>query len=655
MAFRGGALVLLTLFYLAPINTLQAQEATHHCAAAKKPAFAHTHKPSAPSVLADQYDVQYVKLDLSVTNQNTAISGTATTRATVTAGGMSAYVFELIPGMVITSATFNGTSVSVTGAGDVRTITLPAPLPAGANFEVAIQYAGTSAGEPGSFPKGLSNMISPSWGNRVTFTLSEAYSAKDWWPAKQSLTDKIDSCDIWITVPGNLKAGSNGVLTGVMDLPGGKKQFRWKNRAPIDYYLISFAVAQYVDYSFYQPLDGGDSVLLQNYVYDNPATLPFYKLQIDSVGRMLSYYSQLFGRYPFWQEKYGHCMAPINGGMEHQTMTTLGNFNTGLSAHELVHQWFGDYVTCGSWSDIWLNEGFAGYGEYLFLDHFHGAAAAAADMTARHNRIMTQPGGSVHVSDTLDEDRLFDSRLTYDKGAAVVHMLRYLANDDALFYSGLRQYLNTFQNSTARTADLKAILSAAYSLDLDTFFQRWIYGEGYPTFSAEWHQADGIVTVAVSQTTSVPGSVPYFVTPVDVQLQSPAGDTIVRLPLHHSSDLFHIAWNKPMTGLTIDPQNWVLNGVGTIIKNPAVTVAALPPTAGITVHPNPTTAAWQITEIPDQSVLRLYNAHGQLLWQQETGKQHNVTIPASGLPSGVYILSLQSAARPTIYRRLIRG
>src|SRR5690606_17382451 len=157
---------------------------------------------------------------------------------------------------------------------------------------------------------------------------------------------------------------------------------------PIDYYLISASVANYTEYSYYAHFTGSnDSMLVQNYVYSNPQTLPFYKDQIDSVGLMIDYLSQLFGRYPFWKEKYGHCMVPIGGGMEHQTMTSLGDFPTTLTVHELGHQWFGDHVTCGSWQDIWLNEGFASYVEYLFAEHFWQPADAFAYMADKHNKV----------------------------------------------------------------------------------------------------------------------------------------------------------------------------------------------------------------------------------------------------------------------------
>src|SRR5690606_19223164 len=156
-------------------------------------------------------------------------------------------------------------------------------------------------------------------------------------------------------------------------------------------------------------LSATDSMLLQDYVYDHPDVLPFFREAMDSTEMMIRYFSEQLGRYPFYQEKYGHCLSPLWGGMEHQTMTTLRHFGFELVAHELAHQWFGDYVTCASWADIWLNEGFATYGEYLALRQLRGDTAARAWLRALHSSVTGNivQGGSVYVADTDNYHRIF--------------------------------------------------------------------------------------------------------------------------------------------------------------------------------------------------------------------------------------------------------
>src|SRR5690606_33758647 len=118
---------------------------------------------------------------------------------------------------------------------------------------------------------------------------------------------------------------------------------------------------------------------------------------------------------------------PLSGGMEHQTMTTQGYFEKGLTTHELGHQWWGDNVTCESWADIWVNEGFASYSEYLMLENLY-PNETTSHMLDIHNNVKSNPNGSVWVQDSLNESRIFSGRLTYDKGAAIVHTFRFIMN-----------------------------------------------------------------------------------------------------------------------------------------------------------------------------------------------------------------------------------
>ena len=158
---------------------------------------------------------------------------------------------------------------------------------------------------------------------------------------------------------------------------------------------------------------------------------------------MITSFSRLLMDYPFSEEKYGHAMAPMGGGMEHQTMTTLQDFGFFLVAHELAHQWFGDHITCGNWQDIWINEGFASYMEYVAAQELLGQEAADGWMTNAMSVAKSRTRGSVFVPEegVEDEYRLFDYALSYKKGAILLHMIRYELDDDDLFFGALRQYL----------------------------------------------------------------------------------------------------------------------------------------------------------------------------------------------------------------------
>lgn len=165
-------------------------------------------KPTIADPAEDQYDVKYVKLNLAISNTSTNLSGDVTTVAQVTATALSSYVFELKYDLAIDSVIVNGNRVTFSSSGDVRTAILTTALSMGATFTAKVFYRGAPvSGDLFSGAEGMNTLVSPSWGNRATFTLSQPYKAKEWWPCKQSLRDKIDSCDIWLTVPDSLKAG----------------------------------------------------------------------------------------------------------------------------------------------------------------------------------------------------------------------------------------------------------------------------------------------------------------------------------------------------------------------------------------------------------------------------------------------------------------
>lgn len=589
----------------------------------------------------DEYDMLHVKMNLSLDNTSVTISGDVTTTARVVASSMPAYVFELNDQLTIDSVKINNQLLNVSTNGYVRTVTLPSPLLQNAVFTVQVFYHGTISSGTSFFSTGIRNQSSPTWGNMVTYTMSEPYDSRDWWPTKQSLTDKIDSADIWVTVPSNLKAGSNGLLQAVTPIPNGQSRYEWKTRYPTDYYLLSISVASYVDYSFYAPLpNSNDSVLVQNYIYDNPATLPFFKSQIDSQRQMIYFLSELYGRYPFWEEKYGNCMVPLSGGMEHQTMTSQGHFGTTLTVHELGHQWFGNNVTCGSWKDVWLNEGFAAYTEYLFVERFWPPSQAYFYLQDKHNNVLLYDTSSVYVNDTTQVDRIFDGRFTYDKGASIVHTLRFVFDNDSLFFATLRDYQSQFAGKTAQISDFKTIAEQNLGKNLDTFFNQWIYSPGHPIYSATWNQNGNWVFVKLNQTSSHP-AINLFSTPVELHLFAPTGDTMIRVYHDQASQTYTFYWDRPMSGLNIDPNDWLLNEFGQITKDLSLNLQGADMQEMI-VFPNPAGEQWHVKNVREETNLRLADLNGRIVWSGKTSG--DISIPAQGLSSGAYLLHFHNSS-----------
>lgn len=617
----------------------QTSTAVEACSAYKQQ-HPETQQPAVADAREEEYDVHYVKLDLAMDNLTTKVSGSVTTQASAVKHNMSEYVFELIADYTIDSVTIDHVLVNVTHLGPVHSALLPFTLAQGTPFEAKVYYHGEVPSGSGLPVLGIRTQAATDWNAHVTYTLSEPYAAREWWPCKQSLEDKIDSSDVWITVPQSLKAGSNGLLQQVTPMPGNTSRYEWKSRNKIDYYLISAAVGPYVDYSFYMHFtDSNDSMLVQNYIYDDPGALPSYKNGIDSTAIMINYFSDRLGRYPFWKEKYGHCLTTLGGGMEHQTMTTLGGFNYMLVAHELAHQWFGDHVTCRTWSDIWLNEGFATYLAWTFMDYSRGSTASFADMEGViHNSVMSQPGGSVYSPDTTNTGRLFDGRLTYNKGAAVIHTLSSLFNDTASFYQMLRDYQQLYAYGNANTEQFKTLAAASLGRNLDTFFNEWIYGEGFPVYNAWWNQQQDQVVIRLQQEGSMPSSVPLFHTALDIRLYAAGGlDTTITVRTDAHIQQYVLHWNRPVERLALDPRNYIINRTDSIKHDHALQTDGFD-TGMYLVYPNPGKDYWNIDGMPAHADLVLCDVSGRTLWKGVTGNYNSARISTTLLSRGMYLL-----------------
>ncbi len=630
-------------------------DAAGKCSTYKQEIFGSLAKTTIASPEEDNYDVRYVKLDLSLSNESVAISAVVTTTAIILSNTLKAYVFELNDSLQIDKILIDGKLANFTHLNGIGVAQLPTQLNRGDTFTSQVYYHGQPKTGNGFFDaSGINNVYLEDWKARVTYTLSEPYASSDWWPCKQSLKDKIDSADIWITIPGGLKAGSNGVLQKITILPDGRQRYEWHTAYSIDYYLLSVSVGAYTEDSYKIALPGvKDSMLITNYIYNTPGAKEHYKPGLDSVVNMIQLYSKLFGTYPFYKEKYGHCLAPLFGGMEHQTMTTCGYSNNSLISHELAHQWFGDYVTCASWKDIWLNEGMASYAEYIYFESYD-KDSAARHMQRFHKKLLppNEAGGTVYTPDTSSYARIFDGRLSYNKAAAVIHTLRYLIDDDNLFFTLLKTYLQQYAFGNASTQDFVALTNKLTQKDFSSFFDQWLYKEGYPVYSTAWNKIGNEVYIKLKQYTTHPQSVPLFALPVELKLQSPEGDTIVRV-MNTMAEQDYVIWmHKPVTGILIDPRNWLLNDDKGTVYMPELGINQVPSNT-IMVLPNPATDRWTLVGLPHGCDMVMTDATGKVIMTDNNGNNSGKVIYAGDWPKGVYVLHLQ-AGNDKRYVKLVK-
>lgn len=513
----------------------------------------------------NKYDLKYLKLDLEVTPNSKYVSGNCTYTMLVTQP-LDTLAIEFKNAMTLDSVLVNDVKRTFTRSNDHIYVKFIPAVAAGTTITAQYFYRGTVV-------NGIYTGTVASNGLTYTATLSESFQAREWFPAKQLLNDKIDSADIWLTTADPNKAGTNGILKEVVPVGGGKSQYRWATRYPMNYYMPCFATGNYMDYTIYaKPAAmNGDSIPIQNFLVNNTTYFNSVKTNLDRTVLFVEKMSELFGLYPFYEEKYGHLHANIGGGMEHQTMSTMATFDLSLIAHELGHQWFGDHVTCGSWRDIWLNEGFATYSEYLMREKLSAlwVNSAATVMNNTHQSVMSSPGGNLYIpeADEYNESRIFSSRLSYNKGSAVIHNLRFEMQSDTAFFNMLKTYQATKANSFALTPDLKVIAEQKSGKDLTDFFNQWVYGEGYPTYNVSYYKqgADTIV-LNISQSTSMPSVTPLFKGLMEYTITSAGEDTTVRLYQTANFQTFKIHYTKGTpSGVIVDPNNWVINKVGYVM------------------------------------------------------------------------------------------
>ncbi|MBX7219322.1 MAG: hypothetical protein K1Y36_05205 [Blastocatellia bacterium] len=431
-------------------------------------------------------DVLNYKLALQVAPGTTNFIGTVDIKAAATSNNFSTFLIDLDRQLNVDSLKVSGVT-GTTGFernGNQISVRFGKPLAAGTEFTVTIAYSGS----PRSFSN-LSNggavFFTTHQGTPIIATLSEPYGSPAWWPCVDNPADKA-TVQMAITVPDPYVAASNGTLTEIREEGNGRKTYLWDEKYPISPYLVSLAVTNYKQFQdTYTALDG-TKMPLTYFVYPEHFDIAQQKFAITR--KAMEIFAPLYGEYPFLKEKYGMAEFPWGGGMEHQTLTSLGGgivasggSSQSIIAHELAHQWWGDNVTCGRWNDIWLNEGFATYSEVLFFEK--NLKVPAGDLMVENyddGRANGALRGTVIAEDLADP--FDDTNAVYDKGAWVLHMLRGLMGDDN-FFKMLREYRQRHAYGNATTPDFQNVCELAYGAPLGDFFNQWVYSQLRPTYA----------------------------------------------------------------------------------------------------------------------------------------------------------------------------
>jgi aminopeptidase N len=577
-------------------------------------------------------DFVYQRMEWEIDPDTLFIKGVITTWFKSKTQNLNEVEFDLHDTLIVDSVTHKNVKLAFQRTQNKLIVTLAHELNEEQLDSVSVYYRGTPpATGSGAFTKTIHEEVPNIW------TLSEPYGAMEWWPCKQSLVDKIDSIDIIVTSPEAYRTASNGVLVSET-VVAGKRRMHWKHRFPVATYLIAISVTNYSNYSDFLELGDGRKIEILNYVY--PENLEDAKLKTPFTADVIALYNELIGEYPFASEKYGHAQFGWGGGMEHQTMSFMGSFNPWLVAHELAHQWFGDYITLGSWQDIWLNEGFATFltglsYERLIDDGFWWPRWKRVNV----ERIVSEPDGSVFVKDTTDVGAIFSGRLSYSKGAYILHMLRWILGDED-FFRGIRSYFNDPEvaNGFARTSQFVKHMETAGDTTLTEFFNDWFYGEGFPVYSARFLPEEKNSTkIVLSQTTSHQ-SVGFFEMPVPVRVYNSAktDSADFRLVNTNNNQEFIVEPGFKVAELKIDPDYWLVSKTEEIVSSPVVAA-----TNKMSVFPNPFSGniSIQFNKNVEIISIKIVSVDG-LIVKKILGNKRSLNL--SGLSEGVYVLRIKT-------------
>lgn len=509
-----------------------------------------------------EVDVLLTELDLRVDPAARRVSGTVTLTFRATAP-LSRLKLRLHRALSLGACRLDGALTTVKRKKDDLTFPFAPALAAGTEHVLKVAYEGTPV-VSGVLGGGM--LFSEHEGAPSATTLSEPFDSYAWWPCVDDVADKT-LARIRLTVPSGMVGASNGMLESHTLNEDGTETWTWFEGYPISNYLIAVNVTNYALFSDgYLARDGVTSMPLLHFVY--PEDEAAARVNFSRVPEMIGWMAETCGEYPFLAEKYGMVAFPWGGGMEHQTLTSMGDRFVGGSGnfeeiyvHELAHQWWGDDVTCGTWNDVWLNEGFATYFEALWIAREEGLDMGRVMAYYDDGRYDGYLRGAVYLKN--GDTAFTDTGAIYDKGAWVLHMLRYVVGDD-VFFSALRAYRAAHAYGNATTEDLRAALEEAYGESLGWFFEQWVYTPKRPVYRVSWTASSGGVFVTVEQRQAHKIARrntlrDVYVMPLEITLHYADGSSETqRVWNDRRSQTFHLGAAKAVVSVGLDEGNRVL-------------------------------------------------------------------------------------------------
>ncbi len=488
------------------------------------------------------YDLQHSRIALRFDLEQKKVIGNVTHTLAILRDGTSKVAFDSV-GLTIQTVTINKAPAKFESTASKLIVPLPAAAHSGEKFDVDIRYEGKPA-------KGLYFILpDKDYPNRPKqiWSQGESEDTRYYLPTYDYPNDRLTTETI-LTVPASWITVANGKLINVAKAGDDMKTWTWRESLPSSTYLITVVAGEFdevkqawhgLPVTYYAPKGRSDR-LLPNY---------------ERTPAMMEVFSKKLGvEYPW--EKYAQVMVDdfVAGGMENSSATTNTSSSLRnaklipefpgdedpLISHELAHQWFGDLVTCNDWGNVWLNEGFATFFEMVWSESHYPKDQADYERWTAVQEWLGQASlyAKPIVRHDFDDSSEFDDN-AYGKGGLVLYMLRQQIGEDA-FYRGLRHYLEVYRGKNVVTADLIKSIEEANHINVQQFFDEWIYGAGTPKFEVgyTYEESKHQIALTAKQTQKVEGHVGAFHVPVDVEITTSSGTKLHRIAVSKDAETF---------------------------------------------------------------------------------------------------------------------
>ena len=526
------------------LNSLFAQEIFIH-----KEGLKYDFRELLAQVPEHGFDVIHYQFDWKIDFYSQSILGQATIQARSRMDNLTEINLHLVDNMMVTEITQNGNPLSFVHQDDLLNIFLDQAYQIDDEFEVEIHYQG--------YPQSGLNFTFHQ-NQPIIWSLDEPIESRQWFPCFDLPSDKA-TVEMRITVPGWMVVASNGNLMDVTENTDGTMTYYWEENYPIATYLISVAATNYATFSDSYS-SGTQTMDVLYFVY--PEHLSQAMEDFSVTVSMIEFYSEVFGEYPFLDEKYGMATIPGSASMEHQTCTSYSSSLVRgdhrydwIIAHELAHQWWGDLVTLADWADIWLNEGFATYSDALWHEHLYGFEGLKLRMTEFKDTYFNRHRGSEHPIFDPPSGHLF-CVIEYQKAAWVLHMLRSVVGEEK-FWKILRKYATDYAYANATTDDFRVVCEYIHGADLGWFFDQWIYQAGYPIYEFGWGYSplQKKLKIVINQ---IQEDFPLFEMPVEVHIRLPSGLVKKKVWIKEKNNILDLPISGKPLEVLLDPDGWIL-------------------------------------------------------------------------------------------------